>query len=127
METIKQSENHKTLARAIEAANLTQLLKGYSDGSFTLFAPTDEAFSQLPEGTAEDLLRPENQEELLALVAYHFTSYGVTADQLRSMEAGDAAQGDPLFFSTSGDHIVINEKPRSSNLTLPRQMVLFSP
>ncbi|MEM7384771.1 MAG: fasciclin domain-containing protein [Verrucomicrobiota bacterium] len=58
-----------TLLAAIEAAGLTDALK--EDGPFTILAPTDEAFAQLPEGTVEDLLKPENQEQLTRILLYH--------------------------------------------------------
>ena len=59
----------KTLVAAVEAADLVETLKG--DGPFTVFAPTDEAFAKLPEGTVEDLLKPENKDKLVAVLTYH--------------------------------------------------------
>src|SRR5690606_27457368 len=58
-----------TLVAAVQAAGLVETLKG--DGPFTVFAPTDEAFAKLPEGTVEDLLKPENRETLVAVLTYH--------------------------------------------------------
>ena len=58
-----------TLVAAVQAAGLVDVLKG--DGPFTVFAPTDEAFAALPEGTVENLLKPENREQLVAVLTYH--------------------------------------------------------
>lgn len=58
-----------TLAAALTAADLVDTLKG--DGPFTVFAPTDAAFAKLPEGTVENLLKPENRDQLVAVLTYH--------------------------------------------------------
>ncbi len=58
-----------TLVAAVKAAGLVDTLKG--DGPFTVFAPTDEAFKKLPEGTVENLLKPENKDKLVAVLTYH--------------------------------------------------------
>ena len=62
--TAVEAGHFKTLVRALEAAGLAETLKG--KGPFTVFAPSDEAFAQLPSGVLEDLLRPENKEKLKA-------------------------------------------------------------
>lgn len=59
----------ETLVAAVEAAGLVDTLKG--DGPFTVFAPTDAAFAALPEGTVESLLKPENKDQLIAILTYH--------------------------------------------------------
>ena len=59
----------KTLVAAVKAAGLVETLKG--DGPFTVFAPTDEAFAKLPAGTVENLLKPENRDQLIAILTYH--------------------------------------------------------
>ncbi len=58
-----------TLAAALQAADLVETLK--SDGPFTVFAPTDDAFAKLPEGTVAELLLPENKEQLISVLTYH--------------------------------------------------------
>ncbi|MEO1421466.1 MAG: fasciclin domain-containing protein, partial [Pseudomonadota bacterium] len=58
-----------TLVAAVQAADLVETLK--SPGPFTVFAPTDEAFAKLPAGTVEDLLKPENKDQLVAVLTYH--------------------------------------------------------
>ena len=69
--------NFNTLAAALKAAGLVVVLKG--EGPFTVFAPTDEAFAKLPEGTVESLLKPENIEQLKAVLTYHVVSGKVMA------------------------------------------------
>ncbi len=66
-----------TLAAAVEAAGLLDTLKG--EGPFTVFAPTDAAFAALPEGTVEELLKPENRETLVSILTYHVVSGKVNA------------------------------------------------
>ena len=58
-----------TLVAAVQAAGLVDTLKG--EGPFTVFAPTDEAFAKLPAGTVENLLKPENKDQLVAVLTYH--------------------------------------------------------
>lgn len=58
-----------TLVAAVQAAGLVDTLK--SEGPFTVFAPTDEAFAKLPAGTVENLLKPENKDQLVAILTYH--------------------------------------------------------
>ena len=69
-----------TLAAALTAADLIDALKG--DGPFTVFAPTDEAFAKLPEGTVETLLKPENKDQLTAILTYHVVSGSVPSTDL---------------------------------------------
>nr|WP_322097116.1 fasciclin domain-containing protein [Pelagibius sp. Alg239-R121] len=69
VDTAVEAGQFKTLVAAVEAAELVETLKG--DGPFTVFAPTDEAFAKLPEGTVEDLLKPENKDKLVAILTYH--------------------------------------------------------
>ncbi len=69
VDTAVEAGQFKTLVAAVQAADLVETLKG--DGPFTVFAPTDEAFAKLPEGTVEDLLKPENKDKLVAVLTYH--------------------------------------------------------
>ncbi|MFN7056784.1 fasciclin domain-containing protein [Hyphomonas sp.] len=69
VETAAAAGTFNTLLAAAEAAGLAEALKG--DGPFTVFAPTDEAFAKLPEGTVESLLLPENQAQLAGILQYH--------------------------------------------------------
>jgi len=69
VDTAIAAGNFSTLVAAVQAAGLVDVLK--SEGPFTVFAPTDEAFAALPEGTVENLLRPENRDQLVAVLTYH--------------------------------------------------------
>ena len=75
VDTAVANGSFKTLAAALEAAGLVDALKG--DGPFTVFAPTDEAFAKLPEGTVETLLKPENKDQLIDILTYHVVSGAV--------------------------------------------------
>ena len=70
----------KTLVAAVKAADLVGTLKG--DGPFTVFAPTDEAFSKLPKGTLESLLKPENKKKLQDILTYHVVAAKVPASKV---------------------------------------------
>lgn len=74
-----------TLLAAVDAAGLTETLLGR--GPFTLFAPTDDAFKRLPNGTVSDLLKPENREKLVTLLTYHVVPGRVTAAQARTLSS----------------------------------------
>ncbi|MCR9257639.1 MAG: fasciclin domain-containing protein [Alphaproteobacteria bacterium] len=69
VDTAVSAGSFGTLVAAVQAAGLVDTLKG--EGPFTVFAPTDEAFAKLPAGTVEDLLKPENKDQLVAVLTYH--------------------------------------------------------
>lgn len=96
-----------TLAAALEAADLVDALSG--DGPFTVFAPTDEAFAALPEGTLETLLMPENKDKLRSILLYHVVEGRVYADQ--AIESGQAAtlQGGEVKVKKSWGDVKVNE------------------
>ncbi|MBE9155784.1 fasciclin domain-containing protein [Nodosilinea sp. LEGE 06152] len=102
------SEEFSTLAQAIEAADLTEALA--ASGPITLFAPTNEAFEALPEGTLDELLLPENQDLLRQVLTYHVVQEEVAAADATSGEVSTAA-GTPLTLEVdeaSGD-VMVNE------------------
>lgn len=74
-----------TLVAAVKAAGLVDTLKG--KGPFTVFAPTDEAFAKLPEGTVENLLKPENKEKLVAILTYHVVPGKVMSGDIAGKKA----------------------------------------
>src|SRR5579884_1222214 len=80
VDTAVSAGSFKTLTAALQAAGLVDTLKG--KGPFTVFAPTDEAFSKLPPGTVQDLLKPENKEKLVAILTYHVVPGKVVASQV---------------------------------------------
>lgn len=76
------NEDFSTLVAAVKAAGLAETLSG--DGPFTVFAPTNEAFAKLPEGTVEALLKPENKEKLAAVLTYHVVAAKVMAADVKA-------------------------------------------
>ena len=72
VDVASSSDDFTTLVAAVSAAGLVETLKG--DGPFTVFAPTNEAFAALPEGTVENLLKPENKDQLVKILTYHVVS-----------------------------------------------------
>lgn len=71
------NEDFSTLVAAVTAAGLVETLSG--EGPFTVFAPTNAAFAKLPEGTVEELLKPENKDQLVAVLTYHVVAGKVMA------------------------------------------------
>ena len=96
----------KTLATALTQAKLVDLLQG--EGPFTVFAPTDEAFAQLPDGTVEELLKPENLSQLQAVLKTH-VSPGTTR-LVGALQAGSAAtaQGSSLTIAFENGQVRVN-------------------
>ena len=74
------SKAHTTLVAAVKAVDLVETLKG--SGPFTVFAPTNDAFSKLPVGTVETLLKPENKAKLTAILTYHVVAGNLDAKQV---------------------------------------------
>ncbi len=74
------NDDFSTLVAAVSAAGLVDTLK--SDGPFTVFAPTNDAFAALPAGTVESLLEPANKDKLVQILTYHVVPGAVTSDQL---------------------------------------------
>jgi transforming growth factor-beta-induced protein len=91
VDTAVSAGSFKTLAAALTAAGLVETLKG--EGPFTVFAPTDEAFAKLPEGTVESLLKPENKEKLVAVLTYHVVSGKVMASDVVKLKSAKTVNG----------------------------------
>lgn len=88
VENAVNSKDHTTLVAAVKAADLVEKLA--SDGPFTVFAPTNAAFGNLPEGTVETLLKPENKEQLQTVLTYHVISGRFSAkDVVAAIEKGN--------------------------------------
>lgn len=96
-----------TLLAAVDAAGLTETLLGR--GPFTLFAPTDDAFSKLPAGTVQELLKPENREKLRTILTYHVLAGRVSAAEARSVNSAETVAGQSVRISTTGDQLRIND------------------
>ena len=80
VDTAVANEQFSTLVAAVQAAGLVDTLKG--DGPFTVFAPTNDAFAKLPAGTVENLLKPENKDQLVAVLTYHVLPGKVMASDI---------------------------------------------
>src|SRR5471032_3300578 len=74
------SKDHTTLVAAVKAAGLVETLK--RNGPFTVFAPTNEAFAALPAGTVDNLLKPENKDQLTKILTYHVVAGKMTGVML---------------------------------------------
>ena len=95
VDTAVSAGQFNTLVAAVEAADLVTTLKG--DGPFTVFAPTDEAFAALPEGTVENLLKPENKEQLISVLTYHVVAGKIMSSDIAGTTAlVDSVQGAEL-------------------------------
>ena len=94
VDTAIAAGSFKTLAKALDAAGLVTTLKGA--GPFTVFAPTDEAFAKLPDGTLETLLKPENKEKLRRILTYHVVAGKVMASDVVKLQSARAVSGDTI-------------------------------
>ena len=89
-----------TLIAAVQASGLEPVLRG--DGPFTVLAPTDDAFAKLPEGTVEDLLKPENLGKLKDILTYHVIPGKVYAEDVAAMNSGKTVNGKEVAFKVDG-------------------------
>jgi len=101
------NEDLSTLVAAVKAAGLVETLS--SKGPFTVFAPTNEAFAALPEGTVENLLKPENKDQLVAVLTYHVVSGTVYSKDLKDGQAAATVQGADIKVSLSKMGAMIND------------------
>ncbi|MDB2685702.1 fasciclin domain-containing protein [Mariniblastus sp.] len=98
----------KTLLTAAKAAGLAETLG--TEGPFTVFAPTDKAFAKLPEGTVEDLLKPENKDKLADILKYHVVSGRVyAADALAAKKAPTLLKEKKLKVAKVGKDVKVND------------------
>lgn len=95
-----------TLVAAVKAGGLVDVLKG--DGPFTVFAPTNEAFSKLPEGTLESLLKPENKAQLVKILTYHVIPGSIKSSDLKNGMEVETVQGQKVKVMLAGGKAMIN-------------------
>jgi uncharacterized surface protein with fasciclin (FAS1) repeats len=100
------SADHSTLVAAVKAAGLVETLKGA--GPFTVFAPTNAAFSALPAGTVDGLLKPEKKDDLTKILTYHVVSGAVKAADLKDGQKIKTVQGGELTVSIKDGKVMIN-------------------
>ena len=103
------SEDHTTLVAAVKAAELAGVLSG--DGPFTIFAPTNDAFDALPDGTVATLLKPENKATLQTILKYHVVSGNVMASDV--MNLLKANNGKAKVKTLAGSEITVWSKDGS--------------
>lgn len=118
------SKDHTTLVAAVKAAGLVETLK--SDGPFTVFAPTNDAFNKLPEGTVATLVKPENKALLTKILTYHVLSGKYSAsDIVKAIKSGKGTaqfttvSGGKLSAMLNGKKVVLkDEKGGTSTVTI---------
>ena len=124
VENAAQSKDHTTLVAAVKAAGLVDTLSG--PGPFTVFAPTNEAFSALPAGTVDSLLKPENKDMLTKVLTYHVVAGRLTAQDLAAKAAAGGGkaqlttvQGEPLTVSKDGGGWAVTDaKGQTAHVTI---------
>jgi len=122
------SNDHTTLVAAVKAAGLVDTLEGA--GPFTVFAPTNEAFAKLPAGTVDNLLKPENKDQLTKVLIYHVVAGKFTSNDLRKkIKEGHGTaelttvEGGKLEAMMDGGKIVLkDEKGGTATVTIPNVM-----
>lgn len=114
VENASNAESLSTLVAAVKAADLVDTLSG--EGPFTVFAPTNDAFGKLPEGTVDTLLKPENKDQLQSILTYHVVSAKATANAVVGMiesGGGEASvktvQGGELTLMLEGDKVIVED------------------
>ena len=106
VDTAAAAGQFKTLLAAAEAAGLVSALQ--SDGPLTVFAPTDAAFSKLPDGTVETLLKPENKAKLQAVLKYHVVSGKLMAKDVMKAPGAVTLEGQMIDFTTKDGKVMID-------------------
>ena len=96
-----------TLVAAVGAAELVDTLKG--EGPFTVFAPTDDAFAALPAGTVDELLKPENKQQLTDILLYHVVSGNVMAADVTALTSATTVLGKDVAIKVDMGNVYINE------------------
>ena len=106
VDTAVEAGSFKTLAAALDAAGLVETLKG--KGPFTVFAPTDEAFAKLPEGTVAELLKPENKDKLVGILTYHVVAGKVMAADVVKLKKAETVQGSEVRIKVKDGKVKLN-------------------
>jgi uncharacterized surface protein with fasciclin (FAS1) repeats len=112
------SKDHTTLVSAVKAAGLVDTLEG--KGPFTVFAPTNAAFSKLPAGTVDNLLKPNEKAELTKILTYHVVAGKFEAADLTNGKKLKTVEGEELTVNRFGDTVmIIDAKGAASTVTIP--------
>jgi uncharacterized surface protein with fasciclin (FAS1) repeats len=108
VEVATEAGSFKTLLEAATAAGLVETLQG--EGPFTVFAPTDEAFAALPDGTLEGLLA--DPEALKQILLYHVVAGKVTSDQVVGLTSADSVAGPAIAIKVEDGTVVLNDSAK---------------
>jgi uncharacterized surface protein with fasciclin (FAS1) repeats len=106
VDTAVGAGDFSTLVAAVQAAGLVDTLKG--EGPFTVFAPTDEAFAALPDGTVDNLLKPENKDQLVAILTYHVVAGKVMSTDLSDDMSATTVQGGDIMIDLDNG-VMVND------------------
>lgn len=108
VDTAAGNKDFSTLVAAVKAAGLVDTLKGA--GPFTVFAPTNEAFAKLPEGTVETLLKPENKDALIGILTYHVVKGETKAAQVVTLNGKSVptVNGAEIKITANANGVMIN-------------------
>lgn len=107
VDTAVEAGSFNSLVAAIQAAGLVETLKG--EGPFTVFAPSDEAIAKLPEGTVENLLKPENKEQLAAVLTYHVVPGKVMAADVVKLDSARTVLGQDVAIKVVDGKVMVND------------------
>lgn len=107
IDTAVGAGSFKTLAAALTAADLVDALKG--EGPFTVFAPTDEAFAKLPEGTIATLLKPENKAKLAGILTYHVVAGAVTSGDVVKLAGATTLNGQRVDIKYADKKVMVDK------------------
>ena len=113
VENAVNSKDHTTLVAAVKAAQLDVMLK--TEGPYTVFAPSNDAFDRLPKGTVDTLLKPENKEKLTDVLSYHVVPGDVTSAKLTELIK---ANNGFYMLKTANDGELRAEINNAGNITL---------
>jgi len=107
VDTAAADGRFQTLVAGVQAAELTETLKG--EGPFTVFAPTDDAFAKLPAGTLDELLKPENKQALTDILLYHVVSGNVMASDVVNLDSTSTVLGKDVAIKVENGKVFIND------------------
>ncbi len=107
VDTAVAAGGFETLAAALTAGGLIDTLK--SEGPFTVFAPTDEAFAKLPAGTVESLLKPENKDQLVGILTYHVVAGKVMAADVVKLSSAATVNGADVSIEVKDGTVYVND------------------
>jgi len=108
------TESLTTLVTAVKAAGLAETLQ--SEGPFTVFAPTNDAFAALPEGTLEKLLRPENKDKLVQVLTYHVIPAKIMSGDLKTGMKAKTASGEDIMVDLSKGVMINNATVKKADI-----------